>query len=217
VVGGLVQNENIRLFQQQLCQTQSCQLAAGEHRNVLLPCILRKAHTGQHLFDVHIHVVAVGSVHNILQCIVLCQQIGIIRLGSHAALQDLHLCHGIQHRSKGGAHFAVDIQRGIQLCVLLQIAQRYPVGHAELALIVLIFAGKDLEQGGFTCAVLSHNANAVLPLDTGGHIVQHHLFAKGLTQFFQMYQHSFDPLSVLFQGVSENKENDEYFASTSGI
>ena len=86
VVGGLVQNEDVRLFQQQLCQTQSCQFAAGEHRNVLLPCILRKAHAGQHLFDVHVHVVAVGGVHDVLQGIVLRQQVGILRLGSHAAL-----------------------------------------------------------------------------------------------------------------------------------
>ena len=184
VVGGLVQNEDIRFFQQQLRQTQPRQLAAGEHRNVLLPCILRKAHAGQHLFDVHVHVVAIGGVHNILQSIVLCQQVGVIGLGSHAALQDLHLRHGIQHRGKGGAHLAVDIQRGVQLCVLLQIAQRHPMGHAELALVILIFAGKDLEQSGLARTVLSHDADAVFPLDTGGHIVQHYFFAKGLTQFF---------------------------------
>ena len=196
VVGGLVQNEDIGLFQQQLCQAQPRQLAAGEHCNVLLPCILCKTHAGQHLFDIHVHVVAIGGVHDILQGIVLCQQVGVIGLGSHAALQDLHLRHGIQHRGKSGAHLAVDIQRGVQLCVLLQIAQCYPVGHAELALVVLIFAGKNLEQSGLACTVLSHNADAIFPLDTGGHIVQHHLFAKGLTQFFQMYQHSFVPLSV---------------------
>ena len=86
VVGGLVQNEHIRLFQQQLRQTQPRQLAAGEHRNVLLPCILHKAHAGQHLFDVHIHVVAVGSIYDVLQSIVLRQQVGVIGLGSHAAL-----------------------------------------------------------------------------------------------------------------------------------
>ena len=86
VVGGLVQNKHIRLFQQQLRQTQPRQLAAGEHRNVLLPCILRKAHAGQHLFDVHIHVVAVGSIYDVLQSIVLRQQVGVIGLGSHAAL-----------------------------------------------------------------------------------------------------------------------------------
>jgi len=58
------------------------------------------------------------------------------------------------------------------------------MGHAELALVVLIFASKDLEQSGLARTVLSHDADAVFPLDTGGHIVQHHFFAKGLTQFF---------------------------------
>ena len=41
-----------------------------------------QTHAGQHLFDVHVHVVAVGGVHNILQGIVLCQQVGVIGLGS---------------------------------------------------------------------------------------------------------------------------------------
>ena len=178
MVSGLVQNEHIRLFQKQLGQPQSRQLAAGEHRNVLLPCILRKAHAGQHLFDVHIHVVAVGGIHDVLQLVVLGQQGCVLRVCSHPALQHLHLGHGIQHRCKGGAHFAVDIQRGIQLCVLFQIAQHHAVGHAEFPVVVLIFAGKDLEQGGLARAVLAHDANAVLPLDAGGHIMQDDLFAK---------------------------------------
>jgi len=180
VVGGLVQNEHVRLFQQQLCQPQPRQLAAGEHRNVLLPCILRKAHAGQHLFDVHIHVVAVGGIHDVLQLVVPGQQLRVVRLRGHFAFQHLHLGHGIQHRGKGGAHLAVEIQRGIQLCVLFQIAQRHAVGHAELTFVVLVLAGQNLEQGGLARAVLAHDADAVLPLDTGGHIVQHDLFAKAL-------------------------------------
>ena len=180
VVGGLVQNEHVRLFQQQLCQPQPRQLAAGEHRNVLLPCILRKAHAGQHLFDVHIHVVAVGGIHDVLQLVVPGQQLRVVRLRGHFAFQHLHLGHGIQHRGKGGAHLAVEIQRGIQLCVLFQIAQRHAVGHAELTFVVLVLAGQNLEQGGLARAVLAHDADAVLPLDTGGHIVQHDLLAKAL-------------------------------------
>ena len=106
------------------------------------------------------------------------QQGCVLRVCSHPAFQHLHLGHGVQHRRKGGAHFAVDIQRGIQLCVLFQIAQHHAVGHAEFPVVVLIFAGKDLEQGGLARAVLAHDANAVLPLDAGGHIMQDDLFAK---------------------------------------
>lgn len=80
VVGGLVQNEDIGLFQQQLWLAQPRQLAAGEYCNVLLPCILCKTHAAQHLFDVHVHVVAVGGIHDILQGIMLCQQVGVIGL-----------------------------------------------------------------------------------------------------------------------------------------
>ena len=180
MVRGLVQNEDIRLFQQQLCQTQPRQLTTGEHRNVLLPGILRKAHAGQHLFDVHIHVVAVGCIHDVLQLVVLGQQGSVFRRSGHAALQDLHLRHGVQHRRKGGAHLAVDIQRRVQLCVLFEVAQRHAMGHAELTLVVLIFAGEDLQQRRLARTVLAHDADAVLFLDAGRHIVQDDLFAKAL-------------------------------------
>ena len=50
------------------------------------------------------------------------------------------------------------------------------MGHAELALVVLIFAGEDLQQRRLARTVLAHDADAVLPLD----IVQHDLFAKAL-------------------------------------
>ena len=88
-------------------------------------------------------------------------------------------------------HLAVDIQRDIELCILFQVAKRHTVGHAELALIIRIFPGQDLEQSGLARAVLAHNANAVFPLDTGRHIVQDDLLTKALAQFFQMNQHSF--------------------------
>ena len=181
MVGRFVQNENVRFFQQQLCQPQAGQLAAGKHSDVLCPGILCKAHAGQHLFDVDVHVVAVGGVHDALQLFMLSQQSGVVGLGGHFALEDLHLCHGVQHRGKGGAHLAVNIQRCIELCVLCQIAQRHTVGHAELALVVLIFAGEDLQQSGLARAVLAHDADAVFPLDTGGDIVQDDLFAKALS------------------------------------
>ena len=204
MVGRLVQNKDIRLFQQELCQTQTGQLTAGQNAHVLAPCILRKAHAGQHLFDVDVHVVAVGGIHDVLQCVVLGQQVGVVRLGCHLALQNLHLGHGVQHRRKGGAHFAVDVQRGVQFGVLFQVPQGHPVGHAELSLIVLVLPREDLQQGGLARAVLAHDANAVLPLDTGRHIVQHDFFAKALSKFFQMYQHCFNPFcsAAVPQGLS---------------
>ena len=126
----------------------------------------------------------------------LSQQAAVLRVGGHFALQDLHLCHGVQHRRKGGAHLPINVQRLIQLGVLFQVAQGHTMGHTEFAVIVLVHAGQDLEQGGLARTVLPHNADAVFPLDTGGHIVQHDLFAKALTKFLQMYQHR--SYSVLF-------------------
>ena len=189
VVGGLVQNEDVRLLQQQLCQPQAGQLAAGQDCDVLGPGILREAHAGQHLFDVDVHIVSIGCVDDVLQCIVLLQQRGILRRSRHPALQDLHLCHGIQHMGEAGAHLAVDIQRGVQLRVLFQIPKDDAMGHTELALIVGIFPGQDLQKGGLACTVLAHDADAVLPLDAGRDIMQDDLLAEGLSQFFQMYQH----------------------------
>ena len=90
---------------------------------------------------------------------------------------------------EAGAHLAVDIQRGVELCILLQITQRHTMGHTELTLVVRILAGQDLQKGGLACTVLAHDADAVLPLDAGRDIMQDDLLAEGLAQFFQMYQH----------------------------
>ena len=58
------------------------------------------------------------------------------------------------------------------------------MGHAEFPVIVLIFSGQDLEERGLARAVLAHDADTVLPLDTGRHIVQYDFFAKALSKFF---------------------------------
>ena len=186
VVGGLVQDQDVRLFQQELGDAQPRQLAAGQHPHVFLPGVLGKTHAAQHLFDVHIHVVAIGGVHDGLQGGVLFQQGRVAGAGGHFALHDLHLGHGVQHRGKGGAHLPVDIQSHIQLGVLGQIPHGDAVGQAELAGIVGVFTGQDLEQGRFAGAVLAHDADAVLPLDAGRHVFQHDLFPKALADLFQV-------------------------------
>ena len=195
VVGRLVQNKDIRLFQQELCQTQTGQLTAGQNAHILAPCILRKAHAGQHLFDVDVHVVAVGRVDDVLQRIVLFQQRRVIWSGRHLLFQNLHLGHRVQHRGKGRAHLPVNIKCRVKLCVLFQIAQRHAVGHTEFPVIVGVNAGQDLEERRLARAVLTHDADAVFLFYTGAHVVQDDLFAKALSEFFQMNQHNNLPCS----------------------
>ena len=112
------------------------------------------------------------------------QQLGLIGLCRHFALQDLHTGHGLQHRSKAGAHLPINIQGHIQLGVLFQVTQRDSMGHAEFPIVIGVFFGQDLQQGRFSGAVLPHNANAVLSFNTGRHVPQNELFAKALAQFF---------------------------------
>ena len=195
MVGGLVQNEDVRLLEEELGQTETGQLTAGEDPHVLAPGILCKAHAGQHLLDVDVHVVAVGGVDDVLQFVVRFEKDGVVGRGRHLLFQDLHPGHGVQHRGEGGAHLPVNIQRDIELCVLLQIAQRHAVGHAELAVIVGVDAGQDLEQGRLARAVLAHDADAVFFFHAGAHVVQDDFLAKALSEFFQMNQHIVLPCS----------------------
>ena len=116
----------------------------------------------------------------------LFQQRRVAGARGHLALHHLHLGHGVQHRRKGRAHLAVDVQRRVQFGVLGQITHRDAVGQAELAGIVGVFTGQDLEQGRFAGAVLAHNADAVLPLDAGRHVFQHDLLPKALADLFQI-------------------------------
>ena len=83
MVRRLVQNEDVRLLEEELGQTETGQLTAGEDAHVLAPGILCKAHAGQHLLDVDVHVVAVGGVDDVLQFVVLFEKGGVVGRGRH--------------------------------------------------------------------------------------------------------------------------------------
>ena len=69
------------------------------------------------------------------------------------------------------------------------------MGHTEFPVIVGINAGQDFEERRFARAVLTHDADAVFLFYTGAHVVQDDLFAKALSEFFQMNQHNYLPSS----------------------
>ena len=84
---------------------------------------------------------------------------------------------------------------GSSFGVLFQVAQRHAMGHTEFPVIVGVNAGQDLEERRLARAVLTHDADAVFLFYTGAHVVQDDLFAKALSEFFQMNQHNNLPCS----------------------
>ena len=72
MVGGFVQNQNVRAFQQQAGQAQAGLLAAGKHPGLFLPGICREAHAVEHLFDLGIHII---GIHGIDHCVAGCDLI----------------------------------------------------------------------------------------------------------------------------------------------
>ena len=69
------------------------------------------------------------------------------------------------------------------------------MGHTEFPVIVGVNTGQDLEERRLARAVLTHDADAVFLFYTGAHVVQDDLFAKALSEFFQMNQHNNLPCS----------------------
>ena len=183
VVRGLVQNQQIGLLQQQLGQAQARVLAPGQHGHAFAVSLGREGHAVQDLFDLRVHVVAVGRVNDGLQGRVALHQGIVARGGGHLGLHPLHFGHGVQHRAKGVLHLAVNGAAGVQHAVLFQIPHHRAPGEGQFAAVGLVLPGDALDQRGLARAVLADDAHPVLAVQDEADILQAHLGAK---IFFQV-------------------------------
>ena len=181
VIGGLVQNQDIRPLEQQPRKAQPGVLTAGEHRHALLIGLRPEAHAAEHLFDIHIHVVAVGSVDDRRELGVLRQDLLVVGVLFQLFLQQMHAVHRFQHRRKGIAHLAVNVLLRVQLAVLFQIPKGHAPGQLHFPLVGLILAAEDLEQSGLAGAVFTHDADAFSLLHRGVDALKDHHFAKAFS------------------------------------
>ena len=174
----LVQNQKIRLLQQQLGKAKSGMLAAGEHSHAFLIIRRGKSHAIQYLFDLCVHIIAVRRIYNSGELRMTFQKHMVVRTLRHLTLQTLHLVHRVQNGTKRVFHFSIYRACGVQHAVLLQITYRRPVRQRHDSVIRVQLTRDDLDERGFACAVLANNSGAVLCVQHAADVPETQLSSK---------------------------------------
>ena len=179
VVGGLVQQQQVRCLQQQLAQGHAAALTTGQ------------------VLDLGVRRRAAQGVHGLLE---LGVQVPGVR-GVDLGLELAHLLHeSVEVRVRIG-HLGGDLVEAVQLALdlghaLLDVAQhrlvlverrllhedadRVARGQTSLAVGGLVQAGHDLEDGGLTGAVGTDHADLGAGQEGHGDVVEDDLVSVGL-------------------------------------
>ena len=176
VVGRLVQNQQVRFFQQQPCDGKPCFLTAaeaGDDAGVVFPS---ESHTVQYRANLHVDLVAVVRLEPRLQPVVFLGDREVA--GLHLFLQGVHFLLRIQERLEHASHFLPDGTLPIQPAHLLQIADAGLPGIGDIAvpfhqMIRQFMLRDDAQQRGFSAAVHADQSDAVPILDGEGNMGEH--------------------------------------------
>ena len=184
MVGGLVQQQDVGLLQQQPGQIDPGLLAAGEHGEFPLAHLRRDVQAVDHLLEVHLSLVAAAGGEAVHQGIVLGQDLpGGVR--PHLGLQLRELPFQLLQSGKGRPEHLL---HGVARRVLGNLGDQphlLPRGENHLAGVVADFPGENAEQRGLARAIAAHNAHALPGLDVEGQAVQYIVICvKGFDQIF---------------------------------
>ena len=172
MVGGLVQQQQIGLAQQQLGQGDAAPFAA---RQVVDRCLARRAAQGIHgLIDLGVEVPQVLVVDDVLQLgHLIGRLVGIVHGQFVVAVEDgllgRHPLHDV----------AEDVQRRVELGFLRQVAGCGALGQPCLALKFVVEAGHDAQQRRLARAVGAEHADLGVRVEGQMNVVEH-LLAAGI-------------------------------------
>ena len=182
VVGGFVQQQQVRLLEQQLAQRHTTALTTGEHLHIR---VRRRAPQRVHgLLELGVEIPRVGGVDLFLQLAHLFHQ-GVevgVRLGHlggdlvEAVELGLDLADALLHVAQDGL---VLVQRGF----LQKDAHGVAGAQARLAVGGLVQPRHDLQNRRLTCAVRPHHADLGAGEERHGDVIEDDLVAHFLAGF----------------------------------
>ena len=155
VIGGLVQHQQVGLFQQQARQQGARLLPAGKVRQRHLPGILAQPQPLQGLLDVQFICIAAGGFEGGLQFAVLLEQL-VAEIGRHSRFEVVQALLLVEQVAEDGQHLGVDGVFARGECVhsfLAQVAQARTARHAHLPGGGGVNARQQQQQRGFANAV----------------------------------------------------------------
>ena len=196
VVGRLVQEEDLGLFQKQAAQFQP-RLFAAAHGGDLLPVHLRKAHSVEDGLDFYVRIVPVRGGNGAFQLFVAGGELFKFRSavgdGGEALFNVAQRLHGAEHARKYRLHFFVHSLVAFQSAVLFENADFQPALFIDLSLVGGERARQKLYEGGFPLAVGADQPHALLFRDHERDVVEYDFVVVAEAYVFRGYQHNFCP------------------------
>ena len=189
MVGGLVQQQQIRFRQQHAAQAQSGALAAGEQRGQLPLLLLAEAQARQHPLHRGSPAVAVGPLEVPRQLIVLAaqavQKCLVMAHVGHLLLQGAELLLHRHHRLKDALQLLQHRAALAHLALLGKVPQLQTLLHGDGTAVGTFQPGDNLHQRGLAAAVDAHQAHALAVLQHQGRIPEHLVGAEALLYTLQ--------------------------------
>ena len=192
IVGGLIQQQNVRLFQKKLSQKDSGTLAAGKLGYILIQSHIRKSERPAHLFHLAVDEVEVVRGQKLLDGAQFFHILLQLLFGGipHFFTDLVHPRFQVEQEGKGGCQGFPDGGSLFQNGVLIQIARPHVFGPFNFPFVGNELSGDDIHKGGFAFPVGSHQAD-VLPLQKAeGHVLKNGPVAEAMGQMlYVQYTH----------------------------
>jgi len=182
VVRRLVQQEQVRLLQQEFGQRQPHLPSAGKFVRLPLPVLFAEAKPHEHAAHFGFNRVSIAGLELMLQPMIPVGHVGIFRAGvvefcdaMHQGFEFLlHRAQLIEYRHALGKNRAP----GKRKAILRQISCSGAFGDGERAVVQRVQSGEYLHQCRLAGAVRAHQANAVVGRDQPVSILEKEFVAE---------------------------------------
>ena len=183
MVGRLVQQQNVRILQNNTCQIHAGLFAAGQHIKRLRPHFLWNFQTVAYLIYFIIQCIAAHRFKFRLQRAVLLENLRVI-IFLHLHFQ---LCHALAHLRDAMKRRAQNLLYGVARLInrnLVDDADRAIFGNRNCTGLIRQLAGNHAKQCGFSRAVWAYNCYFFSRKNIKRDVVQNLIFSKKLIQSF---------------------------------
>ena len=175
MVGRLVEQQEVGLVEQQLAQRDAAALAAGKFRDIGF--VGRAAQRVHRLIHLAVEIPQAGGLDLVLQLGHLVGGfLGIIHCEVVVAVEDRLLLADAKH------HVLAHRLGGVELRLLLEVADPGALGDPRLAVIFLVEAGHDPQQGRFAGTVDAEHADLGIRIKRQMDVIEHLAGRVGLGQ-----------------------------------